>query len=59
MPEKEVYINGQKVSIKNPTDALAHGIALIPESRKTQGLVLSQSIKNNISIPILKDLSTS
>ncbi|MDR4890062.1 sugar ABC transporter ATP-binding protein [Fredinandcohnia sp. QZ13] len=55
--EKEVLINGQKVSIKNPTDALAHGIALIPESRKTQGLVLSQSIKNNISIPILKDLS--
>lgn len=55
--EKEVYINGQKVSIKNPTDALAHGIALIPESRKTQGLVLSQSIKNNISIPILKELS--
>ncbi|MEK5444613.1 ATP-binding cassette domain-containing protein [Fredinandcohnia sp. FSL W7-1320] len=55
--EKDVYINGQKVSIKNPTDALAHGIALIPESRKTQGLVLSQSIKNNISIPILRDLT--
>lgn len=54
---KEVYINNQKVSIKNPTDALAHGIALIPESRKTQGLILNQSIKNNISIPILKELS--
>jgi len=55
--EKEVFIEGQMVSIKSPTDALALGIALIPESRKTQGLVLSQSIKNNISIPILKEIS--
>lgn len=55
--EKEVYINGQKIDIKNPTDALSHGIALIPESRKTQGLVLNMTIKNNISLPILKDLS--
>ncbi|WBL14681.1 sugar ABC transporter ATP-binding protein [Sutcliffiella sp. NC1] len=54
--EKEVFIDGKKVSIKSPTDALDLGIALIPESRKTQGLVLNMSIKNNISIPILKDL---
>ena len=54
---KDVMINGKKAVIKNPTDALAHGICLIPESRKTQGLVLSTTIKNNISLPILKDLS--
>ncbi len=56
--EKEVYINQQKVVIKNPTDALSHGIALIPESRKTQGLVLNMTIKNNISLPIVKELSS-
>jgi ribose transport system ATP-binding protein len=56
--EKEVYINQQKVVIKNPTDALTHGIALIPESRKTQGLVLNMTIKNNISLPIVKELSS-
>lgn len=56
--EKDVYLDGRKVSIKNPTDALAHGICLIPESRKTQGLVLSATIKNNISLPILNDLSS-
>jgi ribose transport system ATP-binding protein len=55
--EREVYIDGQKVDIKTPTDALAHGIALIPESRKTQGLVLNMTIKNNISLPILKGLT--
>lgn len=56
--EKEVYIDGKKVRIKNPTDALSHGICLIPESRKTQGLVLDMTIKNNISLPILRELSS-
>jgi ribose transport system ATP-binding protein len=55
--EKKVYIDGQKVDIKTPTDALAHGIALIPENRKTQGLVLNMTIKNNISLPIIKGLT--
>lgn len=56
--DKEVYINGKRAMIKNPTDALAHGICLIPESRKTQGLVLTTTIKNNISLPILSELSS-
>lgn len=47
---KEVYIKGKKVSIKNPYDALKAGIALIPEDRKSQGLVIGESIKNNISL---------
>lgn len=55
--EKEVYIHGEKATIKNPTDALSHGICLIPESRKTQGLILDMSIKKNISLPILNELS--
>lgn len=55
--EKEIYLNGKKVTIKNPTDALAQGICLIPESRKTQGLVLNMTIKNNISLPILNELT--
>jgi ribose transport system ATP-binding protein len=56
--EKEVYINRMKVNIKSPTDALSHGIALIPENRKTQGLILNMTIKNNISLPILKELTS-
>ncbi|WP_425457432.1 sugar ABC transporter ATP-binding protein [Bacillus marasmi] len=57
--DKEVYLNGKKVNIKNPTDALNHGICLLPESRKTHGLVLDMTVKNNITLPILKKLSKS
>lgn len=48
--EKEVYIKGKKVNIRTPNEALQFGIALIPEDRKTQGLILEASIKNNISL---------
>ena len=57
--KKEVNVNGKKASIKHPTDALSYGICLIPENRKSQGLVLDMTIKNNISLPILKKLSKS
>ena len=34
----DVYVEGKKVSIKSPIDALKYGIALVPESRKEEGL---------------------
>ncbi|MCQ2437971.1 MAG: sugar ABC transporter ATP-binding protein, partial [Clostridia bacterium] len=40
----EILINGQKVSIRNVQDAIRHRIALIPEDRKQQGLILGMSI---------------
>ncbi|MBT2725835.1 sugar ABC transporter ATP-binding protein [Bacillus sp. ISL-75] len=52
----EVKINGESVSIKSSEDAVKKGIAYIPESRKTQGLILEQSIINNISLSVLKTL---
>ncbi|MDQ0252829.1 ribose transport system ATP-binding protein [Evansella vedderi] len=56
--EKEVYINGKRATIKSPTEALTHGIGLIPESRKTQGLILGMTVKNNITLPILNKISS-
>ncbi|WP_025950642.1 sugar ABC transporter ATP-binding protein [Geobacillus thermocatenulatus] len=50
----EIKVNGKTVNITSPEDAVKKGIAYIPESRKTQGLILRQSIINNISLPILK-----
>jgi ABC-type sugar transport system ATPase subunit len=47
----EVYIEGKKVSIKNPKDAKRNRIMLAPEDRKVLGLVLCRSIKENISLP--------
>ena len=52
----EIRLNGQAVRFKSPGDAIARGIMLCPEDRKEQGLVLQQSIRENISIPVLSKL---
>ena len=36
----EIYINGKKVEIRSTVDALKHGMGLVPENRKEEGLVL-------------------
>ena len=46
----DIYIDGKKVVIKEPIDAINAGIGLIPEDRKRQGLNLIASIAENISI---------
>ncbi len=53
----EVYIRGNKVNIESPQQAINAGLALIPEDRKSHGLVLKGTVKENISLPILKDIS--
>ena len=53
----EIFIDGQKVSIKSPRDAIKAGIGLVPENRKEQGLLLNMTVKENITINILKELS--
>jgi ribose transport system ATP-binding protein len=52
----EIEIHGQKKTIKNPVDAVDAGIALIPEDRRMQGLVLEHSVKDNLALPILAKL---
>jgi len=51
---KDVSVNGQVVSLKDPAEALSHGIGLLPESRKTEGLITDFSIRENISLNNLK-----
>lgn len=43
-----VYINGKPVKIKSPKAAVQKGIALVTEDRKGQGLVLNQSVGDNL-----------
>jgi ABC-type sugar transport system ATPase subunit len=50
----EISLDGKKVSFGSPTDAIEAGIALCPEDRKEQGLILPRSIKDNITMPILR-----
>jgi len=52
-----VTLNGRAVVIRHPSDALAHGIGLVPEDRKTQGLVLGLSVERNVALPNTRRLS--
>lgn len=49
----DVYVEGKKVTIKTPVDALKHGIALVPENRKEEGLYAVQSVRFNSTIEVL------
>ncbi|SMG60376.1 sugar ABC transporter ATP-binding protein [Paraburkholderia susongensis] len=51
---KNVLLNGREASLKDPTQALANGIGLLPESRKVEGLITDFTIRFNISINNLR-----
>ncbi len=44
----EIHINGQRVDIKSPADAVRHGIGYLSEDRKHYGLALGLNVKTNI-----------
>ncbi len=50
-----VRLDGSPVSIKNPSEAMDLGFALVPESRKEEALFLVQNVKFNTSIKVLKE----
>jgi ABC-type sugar transport system ATPase subunit len=52
-----VTISGRDARVATPSDAIRLGIALVPEDRKRQGLVLSESGRRNMSLPLLGRLS--
>lgn len=49
----EVYLEGQKLKIRSPYDAMKHGIVLVPEDRKLQGILSNLDITGNINISLL------
>ena len=51
---KIVYHNGKSESLDNPVKAVNSGIALLPEDRKTLGLVLDLTVRENITLSSLK-----
>lgn len=53
----EILINGRKVSIGSPASAIRHGIGLIPEDRKEQGVILHNTVQFNISLSSMKKLT--
>lgn len=51
----DIYMEGKKIEIHSPIDAVKYGIALVPENRKQEGLYKVQSVKFNSTIQVLKD----
>lgn len=50
----EMYVEGHKVSIRSPYDAIRHGFFLAPEDRKGEGIVPQRSIKENVTYSDMK-----
>ncbi|PWH17016.1 MAG: D-xylose ABC transporter ATP-binding protein [Ardenticatenia bacterium] len=53
----EIRLEGKTIKIRSPRDALQLGIALLTEDRKRDGLVLSCSIRDNISLATLPEVT--
>ena len=53
----EIRIQGRLVEIRSPSDAIANGVALVPEDRRVLGLIQMLDVRKNLTIPHLKALS--
>ena len=53
----EILLRGKPAGIANPRIAIAEGIALVPEDRRLQGLVLDHSVRENLLLPLLPGLN--
>lgn len=53
----EIFLEGHKIVNKSPKDAMRNGIVLVPEDRKTQGLIVNFSVGQNITIGSIDDNS--
>ncbi|MBY0318974.1 MAG: sugar ABC transporter ATP-binding protein [Reyranella sp.] len=47
-------LDGHRIAVRTPRDAIDHGIFLVPEDRKRSGLVLDFSVKENVSLANLR-----
>jgi ribose transport system ATP-binding protein len=57
LDEGEIWLDGRKVAINSPQDAIDSGIGFVPEDRKSQGLFLGQSLRANVSVSSLDRFS--
>jgi len=52
----EIYLEGNKVNINKPSEAIKNGISLVSDDRKNEGLILIRNIRENISLASLGEL---
>ena len=51
--EGHVYLEGQEVHIRKPSDAMEKGIILLPEDRQKEGLIMSWGLGRNVTLPTM------
>ena len=51
--EGHVYLEGQEIYIKQPSDAMEKGIILLPEDRQKEGLIMSWGLGRNVTLPTI------
>jgi ABC-type sugar transport system ATPase subunit len=52
----EIFIDGKRITIDSPEDAIHNGLAMVTEDRALSGLVLDMNMMNNITLVILRQL---
>jgi len=50
----KISLAGREVKIRNPRLAIKNGVALVPVDRRTEGLIMPLSVRENLSLPTLK-----
>jgi ribose transport system ATP-binding protein len=53
----EIFVSGKRLHLRGPQEAIDAGIALIPEDRRAQGLILGHSVRENFVLPLLRQLT--
>ena len=54
----EILLDGAPVRIRHPGHAMALGIAFVPEDRGTQGLIRQMTVRENVSLAVLRTLAS-
>lgn len=53
----EILLNGKSLSLKDPNHAVREGIALVPEERRKEGVLVEESVMTNLTLPSLESFS--
>jgi ribose transport system ATP-binding protein len=53
----KIFLSGKEIQLLSPQEAVRRGIGMVPEDRKQHGVILSLSVKQNISLTNLKGIS--
>jgi ribose transport system ATP-binding protein len=57
-PSKKITLDGKDISVNSARESIDHGIYLVPENRRTEGLIVEMTIRENISLPSLRKFSS-